>query len=381
MSATLSLDATLAPQVERAAGGDVDAFRHLVETTSPAVCGIAFAIARNLPASEDIAQDVFLSVWKGLGKLKNPHSFLPWLRQLTRNQANSWLRRRYSERAHQQVGEAILETVSDPRRAVDASLEERENLRLVAETLEYLPDEAREVLVLFYREGRSTEQVAQLLGLSPSAVRKRLQRARQNLRQDVARRIGRSLEKTAPGTSLITLIVATASATGAPAGAAVSAVVATPSVTTGVLKIGPWAALAGTLAGVLSGIAGVVLGARGASAEAIDEAERQQLRRLRYSAIATVVAAGLGFVWSARFSHWLPPTAIYLAYIAGLYSMCFVWLPRIISRRLAYQLRTDPDAATRQRRQRNYGIAGFVGGALGGGIGLFAGLWASGLLP
>ncbi len=85
--------------------------------------------------------------------------------------------------------------------------------------------------------------------------------------------------------------------------------------------------------------------------------------------------------WSARFAHWLPPTAIYLAYIAVLSTMCFAWLPRIISRRMAHQLRTDPGAVTRQQRQRYYGIAGFVGGALAGGIGLFAGLWTSGLLP
>ena len=375
------LETELAPQVRRAARGDVEAFTRLVEATSSTVCGIAFAIVRDAPASEDIAQDVFLAVWKGLKKLANPRSFLPWLRQLTRNQANDWLRRRYSRRAHREVGEAALAAVSDPRRGVDAAIEERESLRLVAAALEELPDEAREVLVLYYREGRSTAQVARLLGLSEPAVRKRLQRARQDMREDVARRVGRGLEKSAPGAALVTAIVAAATVAAAPASAAVLSAAAARGAAAGGLKLGGLAGAAGALAGIVPGVAGVVLGLRGEFAAALDERERGQLRTFRAAGVANVLAGGLGFVWSARFAHWLAPTAVYAAFMAVFFAMYFLWLPRIAARRLEHQRRTDPEAPARQRRRRRRAVAGFVSGALMGGAGLFFGLWSSGLLP
>ena len=54
---------------------------------------------RSSAEAQDVAQEVFLAVWKGLGRLRSPTSFRPWLRQLTRNQARDVLRRRRSSAA------------------------------------------------------------------------------------------------------------------------------------------------------------------------------------------------------------------------------------------------------------------------------------------
>ena len=74
-----ALEAHLVPDVERAQTGDVEAFTRLVERTSSMVCSVAFAVVRDVAASEDIAQEVFLSVWRGLGKLQFQlaHQHLP----------------------------------------------------------------------------------------------------------------------------------------------------------------------------------------------------------------------------------------------------------------------------------------------------------------
>jgi hypothetical protein len=76
--------------ISSAARGDQAAFETLVESHKSLVCSIALAIVRDLETSEEIAQDVFIAAWKQIGKLKNPASFLPWLRQVTRNRSHSY---------------------------------------------------------------------------------------------------------------------------------------------------------------------------------------------------------------------------------------------------------------------------------------------------
>ena len=74
----------LEPLVAAASHGDAQAFSTLVDATSGLVTSIVLAVLRDFESSRDVAQDVFLSAWKDLPKLKNPASFLPWLRQIAR---------------------------------------------------------------------------------------------------------------------------------------------------------------------------------------------------------------------------------------------------------------------------------------------------------
>src|SRR5437870_1758670 len=77
--------------VAAAARGEVAAFERLVKAHQSLVCSIALAIVRNIEASEEVAQETFIAVWRNLSKLRSPESFRPWLRQLTRARANDFL--------------------------------------------------------------------------------------------------------------------------------------------------------------------------------------------------------------------------------------------------------------------------------------------------
>ncbi|HEX2060941.1 MAG TPA: sigma-70 family RNA polymerase sigma factor, partial [Thermoanaerobaculia bacterium] len=136
--------------------GDADAYRRVIEQSADTVCSIALAIVRNVSASEDVAQEVFLAVWTGLRKLRNPASFLPWLRQVTRNQAHLWLRNHRRETSDDAALAAAVDARPGP---VDALLAEEER-RLLAEVLDGLSEETREVVILYYREGSSAKHVA-----------------------------------------------------------------------------------------------------------------------------------------------------------------------------------------------------------------------------
>src|SRR5688572_17999768 len=148
-------DATFGPVpwldwVRAAQCGDRDAFSRLVDSTRNVVCSITLAIVRDTARSEDVAQEVLLAAWRGLPTLRNPSSFLPWLRQLARNRAHESLRQlaRYRGLHGADLSPAVAATVSDPQAAAEDLLGRREDDAVLAEGLAALPDEAREVLTL-----------------------------------------------------------------------------------------------------------------------------------------------------------------------------------------------------------------------------------------
>src|SRR5512140_153539 len=163
-------DLALDADVASAMAGDGEAFRRLVDLTSRTVCSIALAIVRDVPASADVAQNAYLAAWAGLGKLRNPASFLPWIRQVTRNQAHLWIR----ENRREVSEERALAAAVDEAPSQAESLLGAEERRLLAEVLDEMPEEAREVVTLYYREGSSARHVAGLLGISEAAVKQRL---------------------------------------------------------------------------------------------------------------------------------------------------------------------------------------------------------------
>ena len=155
-----------------AAEGDREAYGRIVAACQNSITAIALAIVRDVPASEDIAQEAFLSAWQNLRRLQNPASFMPWLRQITRNLARDHLRAR--KRLPSEVADAdeVIQAAADPQPDPLGQLAGQEREAVAAELISALPDDSREVLLLYYREGQSSQQVASLLGLSDAAVRK-----------------------------------------------------------------------------------------------------------------------------------------------------------------------------------------------------------------
>ena len=379
MSSLSTLAVQLESDVLAARDGDASAFGRLVDETKSAVTAIALAIIGDYPASQDIAQDVFLAAWRNLGKLRSPASFLPWLRQTTRNRARTWVRDQGRRRlAATRVDDLLPEVVDggpDPAELLNA----RDERRLVVEALADLPGDAREVVILYYREGESVAQVADLLDLTPEAVRQRLSRGRRRMRETVAERLSRALSRTAPGAAF-TAAVLTGLNVAAPTVAA-SAAIGTGAKVAGTSVVAKLAiALAGIVAGASGGILGVLVGVRWEARNANTD-ERRQLWRFALTGVGLVLAMSVGFTLSGPTDTWIVPTLVYLAFGMGLGWMYLVWLPRITAPRLAAERAADPQAAARQRRQARLSRLGFIVGALTGGAGLLAALFLSDLRP
>ena len=383
MSPKLAMPAPVALDdlVSAAAGGDRDAFARLVDETRGLVASIALAILRDVDMSRDVAQDVLLVAWRDLRKLRDPASFLSWLRQITRNRAHHVLRSRVRARR----------VVSEPAGADRVDLDERlaaacaaplaseilvaeEQRTRLAEAIEALPDEAREVVTLYYREGQSARQVADLLGLREDAVKQRLSRARQRLRAALLDEVGETLRVTAPGAAftagvMALTVAAPSTAAAAGIGASASGVFGTSVLAKVALMLG------GAAAGIAGGVAGVLFGTSRLRRQARDEREHASLVRFTWAAVASVAIAGASIPlgWSLTGSPWAP-VASYVGLLGALAVLYAGWLPRIIARRLEAERREDPSAAARQRRDRWLCVLGFVAGAVSGGLGLLAGL-------
>lgn len=194
-------DAELAHAARR---GDKRAFVEIVARHQAMVCGIAFGILGDFPASEDAAQEAFLTAWRKIHELREAERLRGWLGQIARNAALGYLRRKR--------GEAPLEdasTLSDKSPAPDEAAANEEEAALVRDSLAKLPETYRLPLILFYRDGQSVRGVADALGITEDAVKQRLARGREMLRDRMSGLVETVLTRTGP-TAVFTMTVAAA---------------------------------------------------------------------------------------------------------------------------------------------------------------------------
>ncbi|MGQ4583120.1 sigma-70 family RNA polymerase sigma factor [Lysobacter sp. F60174L2] len=376
------LERLIDTQLAAAADGDRAAYGRIVAACQNSVTAIALAIVRDVPASEDIAQEAFLSAWQNLRRLQNPASFLPWLRQITRNLARDHLRERQRLPREARDADALIEAAADPQPQPFERLIEQERTEVAAELISALPSDSREVLLLYYREGQRSQQVADLLGLSDAAVRKRLSRARASVRAELLARFGEFARASAPSVGFTTM-VATALAVASPPAAAAgifgSALAAGGGGTLAKVLLGAAGSIGLALVG---GFAGIWLGLRRYIRNAIDDAERLALIRSGVVSSLATICFLVAFLLMAHYgTGWQLPTLAFLAFFAVIYHQAGVVQPRILARRHALEAQRDPVAAA-ARRQRERWLC-WLGGTLGfvsGFGGLLYGLVSSGRL-
>lgn len=391
-----TLDLVVSEHLPRAQNGDRAAFGRIVAASQNSITAIALAIVRDVPTSQDIAQDAFINAWNNLPQLRNTGSFLPWLRQITRNLARDHLRRRASEKRYGGDMDDILAVVADPSPDAPELLSRQHEEQIVAELIDELPEETREILLIYYREGQSSKQVAQLLGMQDAAVRKRLQRARDALRADMLKRIGEFAVSSAPGVAFTALVVGGLSlAPGAAVAATAGGLFASKKMGLaaggggkglskllfGGANVGKGAgkvllgAAGSALFALVAGIAGVVLGVRRYWLSAIDEDEKRSLTRYSAVAIAVVVLFAAGMFFAGLEGDPVLPGVVFVVMMTAVGAMNLLWLPRLLQRRHEIERRRDPGRAELERMaERRYAIWSMLAGMLLGLVALAVGV-------
>jgi RNA polymerase sigma factor (sigma-70 family) len=376
-----TLELMLQAELPAAARGDRSAYGRIVVACQNTVTAIALAITRDVAASEDIAQEVFLKAWQQLNQLKNAASFLPWLRQITRNLARDHLRANRNRPLSGEGADLAIQMAADPSPTPGEQMLRTEEEIVATEIISALPEESRETLLLYYREGQSSQQVATLLGLSDAAVRKRLSRARATVRGEMLKRFGDFARSSAPSAAFAALVTSALSVASPPAAAAgilgVGATVGAKSL--GKILLGSMGAIA---LGLGAAFAGLYLGLKRNLRGAIDDEERRALTRSAGINGLATVGFMAGIALTARYATtWVPPVALTVVFFGIVFWQSMVVEPRIKARRHALEALRDPERAARCRRRERMicWLSCAVGFGLGG-AGLIAGLISSGRL-
>jgi len=175
--------------VARLQAGDQDAYEELVRTHGGRLLSVARRFVRNEADAQDIVQAAYLSAFRSLRQFEGGCQLSTWLHRIVVNTALMKLRTR--RRKPEESIELLLPSFQDDGHHVeqfsewgapaDVLLEREETRATVRACIQQLPDNYRQVLLLRDIEELPTQDVAQMLKMTPTAVKVRLHRARQAL--------------------------------------------------------------------------------------------------------------------------------------------------------------------------------------------------------
>jgi RNA polymerase sigma-70 factor (ECF subfamily) len=161
--------------VRQATGGDLEAFEELVGRLQRRVYGFAYHHLRDLDEAHDLAQEIFVKLYRNLKRYDPDRPFDPWFWKLAANTSINYRRKRVPLPAEQPADEAA---------GADTALPKHDPALLDA--LAQLDPSYRLPILLHYYADLSVEQVSQSLNLSIPAIKSRLHRARAQLRNSLA---------------------------------------------------------------------------------------------------------------------------------------------------------------------------------------------------
>jgi RNA polymerase sigma-70 factor, ECF subfamily len=172
--------------ISRAAGGDPTAFQDLVERYRPMVYRIAFQFARNHHDADDIAQDVFVKVYRSLDGFRQDAQLTSWLYRIAMNACLDHHRRRSPGAAPSDDAEATLLNMPEPAPGPEQRAYGGELGELLESEIAKLPRGQRIVFVMRHYQGLKLCEIAEALGLAEGTIKRQLHSAVHRLREALA---------------------------------------------------------------------------------------------------------------------------------------------------------------------------------------------------
>jgi RNA polymerase sigma-70 factor (ECF subfamily) len=158
----------------QATGGDLDAFEELIRRLQRKVYGFAYQHLRDVDEAQDLTQEIFVKLYRNLGRFDAERPFEPWFWKLAANTTINYRRKRVplpAEPAEEVVDPGSSRASHDPA---------------LVQALAQLDPAYRLPILLHYYADLSLEQVSQSLHVSVAALKSRLHRARAQLRNSLA---------------------------------------------------------------------------------------------------------------------------------------------------------------------------------------------------
>lgn len=168
--------------VKKAIKGDDDSFRSIVEKYQGLVYAICFNITGHRQEAENLAQETFIQVYRSLSRYENK-GFKSWIGKIATNKAIDWKRKRRLENEGKVVYLEDIEEISTESNLIHDELIKKENTKKLLELCNGLPEIYSTVLIKFYIQSKSYNEISKEDGISVKTVESRLYRAKHAIRR------------------------------------------------------------------------------------------------------------------------------------------------------------------------------------------------------
>ena len=187
LAATLDFDAELMLRVK---DGDGASFAILLEKHRLPVIHFLYRMVQNQGVAEELAQEVFLRVYRSRGSYEPTAKFTTWLFRIATHLALNSLRdgkhRRLEERLDDDSADTPVRQVSDQRPSVEQKMVHRARMEEIRRAVATLPEKQRAAVLMHKYEEMEYSQIAKVLNCSESAIKSLLFRAYETLRARLA---------------------------------------------------------------------------------------------------------------------------------------------------------------------------------------------------
>jgi RNA polymerase sigma-70 factor (ECF subfamily) len=169
---------------EKCRQGDKLAWEALVKTTQSRIYGLAMFYVRDPAEAEDLAQEIFIRVYRSLHQVKSSAGFRPWMFRIARNCCLDRIRRIKSR--PRTIGAGAIEQAPEPNQATaDQSWDAKQRKDLLYRAMDRLSEQAREILLLKEIQQLKLTEIAQILSLPIGTIKSRTSRARVELAKSI----------------------------------------------------------------------------------------------------------------------------------------------------------------------------------------------------
>lgn len=177
--------------LQRLQRGDSDAFTQLVDQYQHKVTNICYRFLHNKEDAQDVAQEVFLAVYKSLGSFRQEAKLSTWIYRIAVTRSLNFLKKRNRKARFEQVRdmltfkeEASIDTASVT--TPEKKLEQQEQLRILQQAIGSLPKNQKIAFTLSQYNGVKYAEIANIMNTTVSSVESLIFRARKNLQKKLS---------------------------------------------------------------------------------------------------------------------------------------------------------------------------------------------------
>lgn len=178
--------------IEKCRVGNREAFDVLIKRYERPIYHLAYRLSGNYDDAHDIAAETFLRIYRAIGTFQCAITLPAWINRIVANVFYDTRRHAYRhpavslEALVEKTGDSLLATDKATAKSPHVEAEENERKTILARAIQSLPDYQRMMVTLFHSEGRTYEEIAEIMKIPVGTVKSRLNRARLALRERLA---------------------------------------------------------------------------------------------------------------------------------------------------------------------------------------------------